>query len=75
MEDVENPDMTETVARAIADEVADEIWSLVDDIRAQAGAGINRDDEQRILVIRRKLKRRLATVAERLVQSGAVPVP
>jgi hypothetical protein len=64
--------MTETVARAIADEFADEIWSLVDDIRAQAGAGINRDDEQRILVIRRKLKRRLASLADLLAQSGAM---
>lgn len=64
--------MTETVARAIANEIADEIWSLVDDIRAQAGAGINRDDEQRILVIRRKLKHRLASLADLLAQSGAM---
>lgn len=73
MKDLENPDMTETWARAIADEIADEIWSLVDDVRAQAGAEINRNDEQRILVIRRKLKRQLASVTERLAQSGAVP--
>lgn len=65
--------MTETVVRAIADEITEEIWGLVDDIRAQAGAGINRDDEQRILVIRRKLKRRLASVADLLAQSGAMP--
>ncbi len=64
--------MTETVVRAIADEIADEIWSLVDDIRAQAGAGINRDDEQRILVIRRKLKHRLASVADFLAPPGAL---
>jgi hypothetical protein len=56
--------MTETVVRAITDEIADEIWSLVDEIRAQVGAGVSREDEQRILGIRRKLKRRLAQVAE-----------
>ena len=56
--------MTKTVVPAIVDEIADEIWSLVDEIRAQAGAGVSREDEQRILGIRRKLKRRLAQVAE-----------
>jgi hypothetical protein len=65
--------MTETVVRAIADEIADEIWSLVDDIRAQVGAGSSRDDEQRILDIRRKLKRRLASMAELLAQPSAMP--
>lgn len=64
--------MTETLVRAIADEIADEIWNLVDDIRAQAGAGINRDDEQRILVIRRKLKHRLASVADFLAAPGTL---
>ena len=67
--------MTETVVRAIADEITEDIWGLVDDIRAQAGAAINRDDEQRILVIRRKLKRRLASVADLLAQSGAMSAP
>ena len=64
VEERESSEMTEAVVRAVADEIADEIWSFVDDIRAQGGAGVNREDEQRILGIRRKLKRRLAQVAE-----------
>ncbi len=64
VEERKSSEMTEAVVRAVADEIADEIWSFVDDIRAQGGAGVNREDEQRILGIRRKLKRRLAQVAE-----------
>ena len=63
VEEAEKSGMTEALARAVADEIADEIWSLVDDVRAQAGVGVNRDDERRILRIRQKLKRRLAVVA------------
>ena len=64
VEERKSSEMTEAVVRAVANEIADEIWSFVDDIRAQGGAGVNREDEQRILGICRKLKRRLAQVAE-----------
>jgi hypothetical protein len=47
--------------RAVADEIADDIWALVDSIRAEAGVPMTRQDEMRILAIRRKLTHRLAS--------------
>lgn len=59
--------------RAVADEIADDIWALVDSIRAEAGAPMTRQDEMRILAIRRKLTRRLVSVTDRRGQGESAP--
>ena len=59
--------------RAVADEIADDIWALVDSIRAEAGVPMTRQDEMRILAIRRKLTRRLVSVTEHHGQGGSAP--
>ena len=56
--------MSEISVQAIADEIADDIWTLVDGIRAEAGVPMTRQDEVRILNIRRKLTRRLVLAIE-----------
>jgi hypothetical protein len=56
--------MPKSLVQAVADEIADEIWKLVDDIRAEAGHAMTRDDEKRVLTIRQTLRRRLAAMAE-----------
>ena len=59
--------------RAVADEIADDIWALVDSIRVEAGVPMTRQDEMRILAIRRKLMRRLVSVTDRRGQGGSAP--
>ena len=59
--------------RAVADEIADDIWALVDSIRAEAGVPMTRQDEMRILAIRRKLTRRLVSVSDRRGQGESAP--
>ena len=59
--------------RAVADEIADDIWALVDSIRAEAGVPMTRQDEMRILAIRRKLTRCLASVTDRRGQGESAP--
>ena len=54
--------MADIEIQAVADEIADDIWTLVDSIRAEAGVPMTRQDELRILNIRRKLTRRLVAI-------------
>ena len=56
--------MADSVTKAVADEIANDIWALVDGIRAEAGVPMTRQDELRILNIRRKLTRRLVLAIE-----------
>ena len=60
--------------RAVADEIADDIWALVDSIRAEAGVPMTRQDEMRILAIRRKLTRRLVSVSDQRGQGESAPL-